>query len=68
MGKTGFIFPAAQFISKNMDAFADEILSRMPNKYESRGLRMLAHNSINSQLFLPLRVNCNKTVYKTLLS
>ena len=35
MSKGGFLFPSAQFIAKNMDAFEDEILSKMPNKYDN---------------------------------
>ena len=36
MSKGGFLFPAAEFISKNMDAFEYEILSKMPNKYADK--------------------------------
>ena len=36
MSKGSFLFPAAQFILKNMDAFEDEILSKMPNKYADK--------------------------------
>ncbi len=35
ISKGGFLFPSAQFISKNMDAFEDEILSKLPNKYNN---------------------------------
>jgi len=35
MSKGGFLFPSAKFISKNMDVFEDEILSKMPNKYDN---------------------------------
>jgi cell filamentation protein len=35
MSKGGFLFPSAQFISKNMDDFNREMLSKMPNKYTS---------------------------------
>jgi cell filamentation protein len=34
MSKSGFLFPAAQFISKNMKTFEDEILSKMPDEYD----------------------------------
>ena len=36
MSKGGFLFPAAQFVSQSMDAFDDEILSKMPNKYAEK--------------------------------
>jgi cell filamentation protein len=35
MSKGGFLFPAAQFISKSMGSFEDEMLSKMPNKYNN---------------------------------
>jgi cell filamentation protein len=35
MSKGGFLFPTAQFIPHNMTAFNTEILSSLPNKYES---------------------------------
>jgi cell filamentation protein len=35
ISKGGFLFPSAQFIAKNMDAFEDEILSKLPNKYNN---------------------------------
>jgi cell filamentation protein len=35
MSKGGFLFPSAQFISKNMNVFENEILSKMPNKYDN---------------------------------
>lgn len=36
MSKGGFLFPSAQFISKSMDVFDSETLSKMPNKYTSK--------------------------------
>ncbi len=36
MSKGGFLFPAAQFISRNMNAFDNEILSTIPNKYTEK--------------------------------
>lgn len=35
MSKGGFLFPAAKFISQNMDNFEMEILLNLPTKYES---------------------------------
>jgi len=35
MSKGGFLFPAAKFISQNMDNFENEILLSLPAKYES---------------------------------
>lgn len=35
MSKGGFLFPAAKFISQNMDNFEKEILLNLPAKYES---------------------------------
>jgi cell filamentation protein len=35
MSKGGFLFPAAQFISQNMNNFEKEILLNLPTKYES---------------------------------
>ena len=35
MSKGGFLFPAAKFISQNMDNFENEILLSLPDKYES---------------------------------
>jgi cell filamentation protein len=35
ISKGGFLFPSAQFIAKNMDTFEDEILSKLPNKYNN---------------------------------
>ncbi len=35
MSKGGFLFPAAKFISQNMDNFEKEILLKLPSKYES---------------------------------
>ena len=35
MSKGGFLFPAAKFISQNMDNFEKEILLKLPTKYES---------------------------------
>jgi cell filamentation protein len=35
MSKGGFLFPAAKFISQNMDNFENEILLKLPAKYES---------------------------------
>jgi cell filamentation protein len=35
MSKGGFLFPAAQFVSKNMITFEDEILSKMPDEYDN---------------------------------
>ena len=35
MSKGGFLFPAAKFISQNMDNFENEILLSLPTKYES---------------------------------
>lgn len=35
MSKGGFLFPAAKFISQNMDYFEKEILLKLPAKYES---------------------------------
>jgi len=35
MSKGGFLFPSAKFISKNMDVFEEEILAKMPNKYDN---------------------------------
>jgi len=35
MSKGGFLFPAAKFISQNMDNFENEILLGLPAKYES---------------------------------
>ena len=35
MSKGGFLFPAAKFISQNMDSFEKEILLNLPAKYES---------------------------------
>ena len=35
MSKGGFLFPAATFISQNMDNFENEILLKLPSKYES---------------------------------
>ena len=36
MSKGGFLFPAAQFINESMDSFEKEILSVLPNRYESK--------------------------------
>jgi len=36
MSKGGFLFPAAQFISRNMESFEKEVLSTLPNKYENK--------------------------------
>jgi cell filamentation protein len=38
MSKGGFLFPAAQFISKNMKTFDAEILSKMPDEYTNLDL------------------------------
>jgi cell filamentation protein len=35
MSKGGFLFPAAKFISQNMDNFENEILKSLPSTYES---------------------------------
>jgi cell filamentation protein len=35
ISKGGFLFPAAKFISQNMDYFEKEILLKLPAKYES---------------------------------
>lgn len=35
MSKGGFLFPTAQFIPQSMTTFDNEILSLLPNKYES---------------------------------
>jgi len=35
MSKGGFLFPTAQFIPQSMTAFDNEILSLLPNTYES---------------------------------
>ena len=35
MSKGGFLFPAAKFISQNMDNFEKEILLNLPTKYDS---------------------------------
>jgi cell filamentation protein len=35
MSKGGFLFPAAKFISQNMDNFEKEILLKLPARYES---------------------------------
>ena len=36
MTKGGFLFPSAQYIAYNMDVFEKEILSCLPNRYESK--------------------------------
>ena len=36
MSKGGFLFPAAQFISRSMETFEKEVLSTLPNKYENK--------------------------------
>ena len=35
LSKGGFLFPSAQFIPNSMEVFEKEILSTLPNKYES---------------------------------
>jgi cell filamentation protein len=36
MSKGGFLFPAAEFLAQNMDAFEKEILINLPSKYDSK--------------------------------
>lgn len=36
MSKSGFLFPAALFIPQNMQAFENEILSRLPDHYSGK--------------------------------
>jgi cell filamentation protein len=36
MSKAGFPFPAAKFLSNSMDEFQNNVLSKLPNKYESK--------------------------------
>jgi cell filamentation protein len=36
MSKGGFLFPAAQFISRSIETFENEVLSTLPNKYENK--------------------------------
>jgi len=36
MSKAGFPFPAAKFLPNSMDDFQNEVLSKLPNKYDSQ--------------------------------
>ena len=63
MSKGGFLFPSAQFISENMNLFEKDILSKIPNKYKSKGDLIIDISKVHGELLFihPFREGNGRT-------